>query len=137
MDLGAPISYLVLERGTDVLSADHHPIGQVEHVLADEREDVFDGIVITRGGIGRGHVFADADQISEIYERGVVLDARRTCLRAVARAVGQPGGRRRGSRRPHHRQAPARLGSAVGQLLNAATELRVATELGAPTERDY
>jgi hypothetical protein len=73
MDLGAPISYLVLERGTDVFSADHHAIGHVEHVLADEREDVFDGIVIARGGIGRGHVFADADEIGEIYERGVVL----------------------------------------------------------------
>jgi uncharacterized protein YrrD len=73
MDLGSPISYLVLERGTDVLSSDHHSIGRVEHVLADEREDVFDGIVVTRGGIGRGHVFADADQIGEIYERGVVL----------------------------------------------------------------
>jgi uncharacterized protein YrrD len=78
MDLGAPISYLVLERGTDVLSADHQVIGRVDHVLADEREDVFDGIVIARGGISRGHVFADADQIGEIYERGVVLklDAR-------------------------------------------------------------
>lgn len=73
MDLGAPISYLVLERGTDVLSADHQPIGRVEHVLADEREDVFDGIVITRGGLSRELVFADADQIGEIYERGVVL----------------------------------------------------------------
>jgi hypothetical protein len=73
MDLGAPISYLVLERGTEVLSADQQSIGRVEHVLADEREDVFDGIVIARAGIGRGHVFADADEIDGIYERGVVL----------------------------------------------------------------
>lgn len=73
MDLGAPISYLVLERGTDVFSSDEHPIGGVEHVLADEREDVFDGIVIAHSGIGRGHVFADADEIGGIYERGVVL----------------------------------------------------------------
>jgi hypothetical protein len=73
MDLGAPISYLVLERGTDVFSSDDQPIGRVEHVLADDREDVFDGIVITRSGIGRGHVFADADDVGQIYERGVVL----------------------------------------------------------------
>jgi hypothetical protein len=73
MDLGAPISYLVLERGTDVFSSDDQAIGRVEHVLADDREDVFDGIVITRSGIGRGHVFADADEIGQIYERGVVL----------------------------------------------------------------
>jgi hypothetical protein len=73
MDLGAPISYLVLERGTDVFSADHQVIGHVDHVLADEREDVFDGIVIAREGIGRRHVFADADEVGAIYERGVVL----------------------------------------------------------------
>jgi hypothetical protein len=73
MELGAPISYLVLARGTYVYSADEQPVGHVEHVLADEREDVFDGIVIARTGIGRGHVFADADEIGHIYERGVVL----------------------------------------------------------------
>ena len=73
MDLGAPISYIVLERGTEVFSSDHQAIGHVDHVLADEREDVFDGIVIVRGGIGRGHVFADADDVAEIHERGVVL----------------------------------------------------------------
>jgi uncharacterized protein YrrD len=73
MDLGAPISYLVLEPGTDVFSSDHKTVGRVAHVLADEREDVFDGIVITRGGIGRAHVFADADEIGQIYEHGVVL----------------------------------------------------------------
>ena len=69
MDLGAPISYLVLERGTDVFSSDDQPIGRGEHVLADDREDVFDGIVITRSGIGRGHVFADADEVCCIGSR--------------------------------------------------------------------
>ena len=73
MDLGAPISYLVLTSHTEVFSSDHRSIGHVAHVLADEREDVFDGIVIARGSIPRRHVFADADEIAEIFERGVVL----------------------------------------------------------------
>ncbi len=82
MDLGAPISYLVLEQGTEVFSSDHQPIGRVGHVLADEREDVFDGIVITRAGIAHGHVFADADEVGAIYERGVVLTLdQRACER--------------------------------------------------------
>ncbi|MFZ0386472.1 MAG: hypothetical protein WAL22_12450 [Solirubrobacteraceae bacterium] len=82
MDLGAPISYLVLEQGTEVFSSDQRPIGRVGHVLADEREDVFDGIVITRVGIAHGHVFADADEVAAIYERGVVLTLdQRACER--------------------------------------------------------
>lgn len=72
MDLGSPISYMVLRRHTEVFSSDHHSVGRVEHVLADDREDVFDGIVISHGA-GRRHVFADADDVDRIYERGVVL----------------------------------------------------------------
>ena len=73
MDLGPPISYMVLRARTEVFSSDHRSIGRVAHVLADDREDVFDGIVIARGIVGRRHVFADADDVDRIFERGVVL----------------------------------------------------------------
>ncbi len=79
-ELGNPIAYLALERGVPVLSADGDEIGVVDHVLEDDREDVFDGIVIAHRdehhhllGHHDPHVFADADQIDRIYERGVVL----------------------------------------------------------------
>jgi len=73
MDLGDPISYLVLQEGTPVLSRDGERIGVVEHVLADANADVFDGLVIDgRAGPG-GWRFADAVQVESIYERGVVL----------------------------------------------------------------
>ncbi|MEO6857779.1 MAG: PRC-barrel domain-containing protein [Solirubrobacteraceae bacterium] len=73
MDLGPAISYHVLPKGTKVLSSDGNDIGTVVHVLADESEDVFDGVVIdTRSGPG-GHRFADADDVAEIHEDGLVL----------------------------------------------------------------
>ena len=73
MDLGAPISYLVLEPGTPVLSSDGEEVGRVEHVLADAEADVFDGLVVDmRMGPGGLH-FADAPQVAAIHERGVVL----------------------------------------------------------------
>jgi uncharacterized protein YrrD len=73
MDLGNPASYLVLPEGTPVLSSDGREVGRVEHVLADEDADVFDGVIVDmRAGQG-GHRFADADQVEAIYERGVVL----------------------------------------------------------------
>ena len=73
MDLGAPVSYLVLETGVPVYDSRGEEVGQVEHVLAAQDADIFDGIVIhTRLGPG-GWRFADADQIDRLYERGVVL----------------------------------------------------------------
>lgn len=72
MDLGPPISYEVLEPGTRVISSDEEVIGTVVHVLADEGEDVFDGIVIAEPS-GAGHRFADADDIESIHEGGVRL----------------------------------------------------------------
>jgi hypothetical protein len=70
MDLGDPISYLVLEAGTPVMSADGRQLGTVEHVLADAGTDVFDGLIVDTQS---GHRFADASQIDTIHERGVVL----------------------------------------------------------------
>jgi hypothetical protein len=83
-DLGAPISYLALEEGTAVLAADGEEVGHVAHVLADEEEDIFDGIVIAHG-LGR-HTFADAEQIGAIHERGVTL----TVTAAEAEALPEP-----------------------------------------------
>ena len=70
MDLGDPVSYLVLTDGTPVLSADGEEIGRVEHVLADEGADVFDGVIVDTGS---GHRFADSEHVDALYERGVVL----------------------------------------------------------------
>jgi uncharacterized protein YrrD len=83
-DLGAPVSYLALEEGTAVLSADGEELGNVAHVLADEENDIFDGIVISHG-LGR-HTFADAEQVGEIHERGVML----TLTAAEAEALPEP-----------------------------------------------
>jgi hypothetical protein len=71
-DLGDPISYLVLEEGTPVLSSDGAQLGHVAHVLADEQDDIFDGIVIAHGA-GRPETFADAYQVASIHQRGVTL----------------------------------------------------------------
>jgi hypothetical protein len=72
-DLGAPASYMVLEEGTGCYSSDGQHLGKVAHVLADADLDLFDGIVLDTSVLPGGHRFVDADQVAEIYERGVVL----------------------------------------------------------------
>ncbi|MBV9422781.1 MAG: DUF2171 domain-containing protein [Solirubrobacterales bacterium] len=90
-DLGDPIAYEALERHTPVLSADGQEIGTVDHVLADEREDVFDGIVIRRTlGHRHTHAFADADQIAAIHEHGVTLKLGTTASEALPAPSDNP-----------------------------------------------
>src|SRR3954449_12733698 len=72
-DLGAPISYLVLERGVAVYSSDGQRLGRVTRVLTAPEANMFDGVVFdTTAGPG-GHRFVDAPEVGQIYERGVVL----------------------------------------------------------------
>jgi sporulation protein YlmC with PRC-barrel domain len=73
MGYGEPASYLTLEEGCEVVSSDGEKVGTLQHVLADEEEDVFDGIVIdTQLGPGGMH-FVDAPQVRECFEHAVEL----------------------------------------------------------------
>jgi hypothetical protein len=93
MDLGAPISYLVLNPSPptpSVLSSDGEEVGRVEHVLADTEADVVDGLVVDmRAGPG-GLRFADAPQVAEIHERGVVLGIDAEQARALPEPSANP-----------------------------------------------
>jgi hypothetical protein len=73
MELGAPSSYLALGPGAEVYSSDGERLGEVEHVLAEQEEDIFDGIIFDASPLPGGHRFVDAPDVDEIYERGVVL----------------------------------------------------------------
>ena len=90
MELGTPISYQVLAKGTPVYSSDGEQIGKVGHVLAAQDEDVFDGIVIAEHFGGGGHRFADADEIGEIHEHGVMLKLDREACERLPEPTANP-----------------------------------------------
>lgn len=90
-DLGAPISFLVLEQGTPIYSSDGERLGEVEHLLADEETNIFDGIVIDRSVLPGGHRFADAAQVDRIYERGVVLNLDAAAAEGLPEPSENPG----------------------------------------------
>jgi hypothetical protein len=79
-DLGRPVAYTALVDGTPVYDPDGERIGVVECVLADERHDIFHGIVLHTVPLPGRHLYADADQIVALHERGVVLAAGREAL---------------------------------------------------------
>jgi len=72
-DLGAPISYMVLERGVAVFSSDGDRLGHVVSVERDVATDIFDGIVFAAEARFVGSRFVDAPEVGAIYERGVIL----------------------------------------------------------------
>jgi hypothetical protein len=90
VDLGPPISYQVLEKGTAVFSSDGARVGDVVHVLAVEDEDVFDGITIEERIGPREHRFVDAPEIEEIHEQGVVLKLTRDECERLPRPSPNP-----------------------------------------------
>jgi hypothetical protein len=85
MDEGHPISFRLLARGTAVWTSDEHEIGAVDAVLATDREDIFDGIVVRTA---RGRRFVDAPEVARIAERRVTL----SITQAEAEQLPEPSG---------------------------------------------
>jgi PRC-barrel domain len=75
---------MTLEEGAYVVTSDGERIGTVKHVLADEDNDIFDGLVVDTDN---GNRFVDAPDVEEIYERAVVL----TLAAAQAQSLPEPG----------------------------------------------
>jgi hypothetical protein len=87
---GEPISYMALEEGTEVVSADGQALGKVTHVLADVDDDIFDGIVIDATWLPGGHVFADASQVGEIRTEQVTLKLDAAACQSLPRPSENP-----------------------------------------------
>lgn len=94
-DLGPPVAYLAVREGIPVFDPDGNRIGVVEHVVADEPADIFHGLVVHTLPLPGRHRYADADQIAELRERGVLLSVGRDELREptepAARRQRSPG----------------------------------------------
>ena len=80
-DLGRPIAHTALADGTPVYKPDGERIGVVDHVLADEPHDIFHGVVVHTLPLPGRHLYADADQLAALHERGVVLAVGQEALR--------------------------------------------------------
>jgi uncharacterized protein YrrD len=85
-----PASYLTLEEGTDVVSADGDRVGVVEHVLRDEEADIFDGLVIDLKPGPGGLRFVDAPDVREILEDRVVLTVPSTEIEQLPKPAPNP-----------------------------------------------
>ena len=132
-DLGAPGSYMTLEEGVEVYSSDGQAIGKVAHVLADPDLDLFDGFVIDHSAMPGGHRFCDADQVDEIFERGVVLTAGRGGSGGAAEAERESRRDRDRPRRRRPRRAPRQAAPGLGSDLREGLSARCSPRRSPPT----
>ena len=72
-------------------SSDGKEIGKIEHVLCDTDADIFDGIVLDTSVLPGGRRFADATQVAEIHERGVVLSLDAAAAERLPEPSKNPG----------------------------------------------
>jgi hypothetical protein len=81
IDDGHAIAYEALPLGTPVYSSDEQLVGEVRQVLDNERERIFDGLVIETP---EGLRFVDAPEVARTAERAVTLTI------TAAQAAGLP-----------------------------------------------
>jgi hypothetical protein len=69
-DDGPAISYKLLKRGTPIFASDGTQLGTTDRVLENEKEHIFDGIVMRTAD---GERFVDAPEVGRITETSVTL----------------------------------------------------------------
>ena len=67
-----PVAWKVMEKGWLVRAADGTEVGKVTEVRGDVEADIFDGISVKRGLLGKAE-YVPADAIAGIFEGEVVL----------------------------------------------------------------
>jgi hypothetical protein len=72
---GTPVSWLVVERGWKVVDADGKEVGHVEEVVGDTGEDIFNGLTVAHGLLGRPR-YVPSEQVTEITDGEVHLALR-------------------------------------------------------------
>jgi hypothetical protein len=67
-----PVSWFLIERGWKVAGSDGAELGTVEEALGDENADIFDGLAVATGVLGKPR-YVPAELVGEILEGEVHL----------------------------------------------------------------
>ena len=70
---GDPVSWLLIEPGWTVVARDGTEVGKVEEIVGDTGKDIFNGLSISTGLLGKPK-YAPAERVQAITEDRVELD---------------------------------------------------------------
>ena len=68
-----PVSWLVIEKGWDVVGRDGSELGSIDEVVGDLEKDIFNGLAVTPGLL-RSARYVPAERVGTIVEGRVELD---------------------------------------------------------------
>lgn len=68
-----PVSWLVIEKGWDVVGSDGKDLGKVHEVVGDTGKDIFNGLAVTPGLLRRPR-YLPAEQVLTITDGRVAVD---------------------------------------------------------------
>lgn len=77
-----PVSWLMIEPGWKVVGADGDELGRVEEVTGDQETDIFDGLAVAGGLLGRPS-YVPSEQVASIVEGTVTLKLDRAAFDAL------------------------------------------------------
>ena len=86
-----PVSWFVVERGWPVVDADGEELGSVDEVIGDADSDIFNGLSVSTGLLGRPR-YVSAERVREIVEGRVALDLDRAEFDRLAEHEAAPRG---------------------------------------------
>ncbi len=84
-----PVSWLVVERGWEVVAADGDEVGRVAELIGDTGKDIFNGLSVSRGVL-KGSRYVPAERVSSITVGRVQLDLSATQFDALDDYDGAP-----------------------------------------------
>ena len=67
-----PVSWLVIERGWEVVGSDGRRLGTVRELVGDSGKDIFNGLVVSPGLL-HGNRYVAAEQVASITDGRVEL----------------------------------------------------------------
>jgi uncharacterized protein YrrD len=68
-----PVSWFVVEPGWSVVGSDGEELGTVDDVIGDSDADIFNGLSVSPGLLGRAR-YVPAERVREIVEGRISLD---------------------------------------------------------------
>jgi hypothetical protein len=84
-----PVSWFLIERGWKVVGNDGSELGTVEESLGDENADIFDGLAVATGLLGRPR-YVPAERVGEIVQGEVHLTIDKAAFDGLSEYKGTP-----------------------------------------------
>ena len=84
-----PVAWTLIEPGWSVVDAAGEDVGHVDEVTGDSSIDIFNGLAISSGPLGKPH-YVPSENVARIYERRVELSLTKDEIKRLGGYVEPP-----------------------------------------------